>query len=90
MSEQKTQLNNWARKITAELNSKEEYKDLRNLYKEHFDFIKNIIKKHGARVAVEDVADLAKNARIVINDEYFIMEINTAIAKDLLKKENIL
>lgn len=58
-----------------------DFLEIKELYKNNFDFIKSSIKKFGDRGAIEDISGLDSNLSKKISSNFlFLKEINRAIA----------
>lgn len=67
-----------------------DFSEIKELYKNNFDKIKNLIKKFGTKSAVEDISNLDTSLSSKIsNNILFLKEINHAISTKKLKLENL-
>lgn len=74
----------------SEFNTKPEFSNIRNLYKNKFDSIETVIKKVGYKFAIEDISKLDSNLTQQIMDNLlFLKEINRAILEGELKSNDI-
>lgn len=74
----------------SEFNTKAEYSNVRDLYKNHFDTVAAFIKKFGYKLALEDISQIDSNlTRQVMDNHLLLKEINKAISTGELKLNDI-
>lgn len=70
--------------------TKEEYSDIKELYKNYFDVIVLCINKFGVRLAIEDIANLEPTlSDKIISNILLLKEINIAIKDGKLTKAKL-
>lgn len=90
MDELEQQLKNNSRNNINEFNNKPEYAKIRELYRFHFDTIRDYIHKFGHKHAIEDISRIDLSLmQIILDNDILLKEINRAIDKQLLTLEGI-
>jgi hypothetical protein len=90
MNEFEHQLKNNLRNNINEFNNKPEYTKIRELYRLHFDTIRDYIHNFGHKHAIEDISRLDHSLmQIILDNDILLKEINRAIGKRGLTLEDI-
>jgi hypothetical protein len=91
MNEFEKQLENNLKTALIEFNSSTSLDEVRDVYKQNFDYIYDLIERTNPKIAIEDILNLEPSLPNVNTPDFLLLqEINRGIKNGTIKVSNIL